>query len=37
MFASFSYAGVFPPAKSMGSEWYDGAAIWHMDVYTAVN
>lgn len=37
MFASFSYAGFFPPAESMGGTWFDGAVIWDVDVFSAVN
>ena len=37
MFASFSYAGFFPPAESMGSSWFDGSTIWDLDIFSAVN
>lgn len=37
MFASFSYAGFFPPAESMGGTWFDGSVIWDLDVFSAVN
>lgn len=37
MFASFSYAGFFPPAESMGSTWFDGSVIWDLDIFSAVN
>lgn len=37
MFASFSYAGFFPPAQSMGGTWMDGSVIWDLDIFSAVN
>lgn len=37
MFASFSYAGFFPPAESMGHTWFDGSVIWSIDIFSAVN
>jgi predicted acylesterase/phospholipase RssA len=37
IFASFSYAGFFPPAQSMGSSWFDGSVIWDLDIFSAVN
>ena len=37
MFASFSYAGFFPPAESMGTSWFDGSTVWDLDIYSAVN
>jgi predicted acylesterase/phospholipase RssA len=37
IFASFSYAGFFPPAESMGHSWFDGSVIWHVDPFSVVN
>ena len=37
MEGSFSYAGFFPPLKAMGTEWFDGASIWDLDAFSAVN
>jgi predicted acylesterase/phospholipase RssA len=37
LYASFSYAGFFPPAESMGHTWFDGSVIWDLDVFSAVN
>ena len=37
MFASFAYAGFFPPASSMGTSWFDGSVIWDLDVFSVVN
>lgn len=37
LFASFAFAGFFPPAESMGSSWFDGAVIWDLDIFSAVN
>ena len=37
MFASFAYAGFFPPASSMGTSWFDGSVIWDLDIFSVVN
>lgn len=37
IFASFAYAGFFPPAESMGNTWFDGSVIWDLDIFSAVN
>lgn len=37
MFASFSYAGFFPPSESMSADWFDGSVIWDIDIFSAVN
>ena len=37
MFASFAFAGFFPPAESMGSSWFDGSVIWDLDIFSTVN
>jgi predicted acylesterase/phospholipase RssA len=37
MFASFSFAGFFPPAEVMGSSFFDGSVIWDLDIFSAVN
>ena len=36
IFASFAYAGFFPPANSMNGTWFDGSVIWHLDIMSAV-
>lgn len=37
MFASFSYAGFFPPAETMNGTFFDGSVIWDLDIFSAVN
>jgi len=37
LFASFAFAGFFPPAESMGSSWFDGSVIWDLDIFSTVN
>lgn len=37
MYASFAYAGFFPPADSMGASWMDGSVIWSLDIFSGVN
>lgn len=37
MFASFAFAGFFPPAESMDETWFDGAVIWDLDIFSVVN
>jgi len=37
LFASLSFAGFFPPAEVMGSAYYDGSAVWDVDIFAAIN
>lgn len=37
MLASFTTPGFFPPVDAMGSSWFDGSAIWDIDVFSVVN
>ena len=37
MFASFSLAGFFPPAESMGTSWFSGSTVWNLDIFSVVN
>lgn len=37
MFASMSFAGFFPPADVLGSQWFDGSAVWDIDIFSAIN
>jgi len=37
MFASMSFAGFFPPAEVLDSSWFDGSAVWDIDIFSAVN
>lgn len=32
-----SFAGFFPPAEVLGSSYFDGSAIWDVDIFTAIN
>ena len=37
LFASMSFAGFFPPADVLGSSWFDGSAVWDIDIFSAIN
>lgn len=37
LYASLSFAGFFPPADVMGSYYFDGSAVWDIDIFSAVN
>ncbi|CDW78254.1 patatin-like phospholipase family protein [Stylonychia lemnae] len=37
LFASFASPGYFPPADVLGSKWFDGSAVYDIDIFTAVN
>jgi len=37
MYASMSIAGFFPPADVLGSSYFDGSAVWDIDVFSAIN
>lgn len=36
LFASFSLPGFFPPAKVFGSEYFDGSAVYDLDIFSTV-
>jgi len=35
--ASFTVAGFFPPVEAFGSDYFDGSAVWDIDIFTPVN
>jgi predicted acylesterase/phospholipase RssA len=37
MYASMSIPGFFPPADVLRSSWFDGSAVWDIDIFSAVN
>jgi predicted acylesterase/phospholipase RssA len=37
MYASMSFAGFFPPADVLGSSYFDGSAVWDIDIFSAIN
>jgi len=37
LYASFAFAGFFPPVEAFDSKWFDGAAVYDLDVFTAIN
>lgn len=37
LFASLNMAGAFPPAQVLGGSWFDGSAVYDMDIFTGVN
>jgi predicted acylesterase/phospholipase RssA len=37
LYASLSFAGFFPPADVLGSHYFDGSAVWDIDIFSAVN
>lgn len=37
LYASMSVAGFFPPVQAFDSEWFDGSAVWDIDIFSAVN
>lgn len=37
VFASFSWPGLFPPAHAFGSRWFDGSAVYDIDLFSAIN
>ena len=37
MYASFAYPGFFPPVQAFGSSWFDGAAVYDIDIFSAIN
>lgn len=37
LYASLSFAGFFPPADVLGSYFFDGSAVWDIDIFSGVN
>lgn len=37
LMASFSFPGFFPPAEVFDSKYFDGSAVYDLDVYTGIN
>lgn len=37
LFASFAIPGFFPPASAFGSKWFDGSAVYEIDIFTAIS
>jgi predicted acylesterase/phospholipase RssA len=37
MYASMSFAGFYPPADVFGSSFFDGSAVWDIDIFSAIN
>lgn len=37
MYASLSFAGFFPPADVLNTFWFDGSAVWDIDIFSAIN
>jgi predicted acylesterase/phospholipase RssA len=37
MYASFAFAGFFPPVKAFNSDWFDGSAVWDLDIFSSIN
>lgn len=37
LFASFAIPGFFPPVNAFGSKWFEGSAVYQIDIPTAIN
>lgn len=37
LYASMSIAGFFAPVEAFGSDYYNGSAIWNLDIFSGVN
>jgi predicted acylesterase/phospholipase RssA len=37
LFASFAFPGFFPPAEAFDSKWFDGSAVYDIDIFKAIN
>ena len=37
LYASLSFAGFFPPADVLNSYFFDGSAVWDIDIFSGVN
>jgi predicted patatin/cPLA2 family phospholipase len=36
LYASFALPGFFPPVEAFGSKWFDGSAVYDLDIFSAV-
>ena len=36
LYASFAYAGFFPPVEAFGSKWFDGSAVYDLDIFSPI-
>lgn len=37
LYASFAFAGFFPPAEVFDSKYFDGSAVYDIDIFSAIN
>jgi hypothetical protein len=37
LYASFAFPGFFAPVSAFGSSWFDGGAVYDLDVFSAIN
>jgi predicted acylesterase/phospholipase RssA len=37
LYASLSFSGFFPPADVLDSYYFDGSAVWDIDIFSAIN
>lgn len=37
LYASFAFPGFFPPVEAFDSKWFDGSAVYDIDIFTAIN
>jgi hypothetical protein len=37
LFGSFAYPGFFPPVDAFGSQWFDGSAVYDVDIFSSIN
>jgi len=37
LYASFAFAGFFPPVEAFGTKWFDGSAVYDIDIFSGIN
>jgi len=37
LYASFAFPGFFPPVEAFGTKWFDGSAVYDVDIFSSVN
>jgi predicted acylesterase/phospholipase RssA len=37
LYASFALPGFFPPVQAFNSKWFDGSAVYDLDLFSAIN
>lgn len=37
LYGSFAFPGFFPPVEAFGTKWFDGSAVYDIDIFSSIN